>query len=250
MRTPDDLDPVADPALLQVGNRSRQHIAELLQGSQARDTHEVSDAGSPAGITRDILASVMSLLATPVLLVDRQLSIIYANASAVAILGCGNPLSIDAGQLQAAEAELSKLKSVIGLAVRGGPMPAPLVLEPSKVGRRAGALCVWIHPIDRLLQTSAPLWAQGLVALVLKPLCTAPVISTSLFRSRYALTARQADVVKMMAAGATIEQTAAALGVSVPTVRSHLAQCFAKTGTHRQPDLIGLALSFTSPIFE
>ena len=228
-------------------------IKKLLEAAAEPAVPEVF----PAGVTRDILAAVMNLLATPVLLVDRHLSVVYANSAAAATLVTGQVLSIAMGQLQVPGAELSRLKSAIMAANRGDHIPPPLILgapaeSPQDVRTDADktAVCVWAQPVDRLLQTSAPVWAQGLVVLIVKPVHAVSAVSTSLLRSRYALTARQADVLASLAAGATIEHTATALRVSVPTVRSHLAQCFAKTGTHRQPDLIALALSFASPIFE
>ena len=209
----------------------------------------------PAGVTRDILAAVMNLLATPVVLVDRHLSVVYANTAAAATLVSGYALSIATGQLHVPGDELTRLKRLIMAANRGDPVPPPLILDAPADSSKGGlkdaskaAVCVWVHPVDQLLQTSAPVWAQGLVVLIIKPVRAEVAVSASLLRSRYALTARQADVLAHLAAGATIEHTARALGVGVPTVRSHLAQCFAKTGTHRQPDLVALALSFASPI--
>ena len=262
MRAPDDHDRTGAPRLAQDVDPS----SALATARSAQTTHQIKkllqtsvETGVPEtfpdGVTRDILASVMNLLAQPVLLIDRQLNVVYSNASAKATLIAGQALVIDGGQLQGAAAGLKHLKSVVGTSICGGPKPPPLIIDAAKAApiqacHTARALCVWVHPVDEILQTSAPVWAQGLVVLIVKPVRAEAVISTSLLRSRFKLTARQAEVVKALAAGATIEQTAIDMGVSEPTVRSHLAQCFAKTGTHRQPELIGLALSLTSPIFE
>ena len=245
--------PVSGRALAVPADDSGSKIKKLLAAVVEPEGPEAF----PAGVTRDILAAVLNLLATPVLLVDRRLSVVYANAAATATLVTGQALAIGTGQLHVPGAELSRLKCLIMAANCSDSIPPPLILvapADSPTGARTdankSAICVWVHPVDRLLQTSAPVWAQGLVALIIKPVRAEPAVSASLLRSRYALTARQADVLTSLAAGATIETTATALRVSVPTVRSHLAQCFAKTGTHRQPDLVALALSFASPIFE
>jgi DNA-binding CsgD family transcriptional regulator len=48
-------------------------------------------------------------------------------------------------------------------------------------------------------------------------------------------------------AGDTPAETAAALGIAVPTIRTHLAHIFEKTGTSRQAELIALAAKFAAP---
>jgi len=47
-----------------------------------------------------------------------------------------------------------------------------------------------------------------------------------------------------------IREIAAVLGLSVPTVKTHLRRLFEKTGTKRQADLIKLVAGYMSPIAE
>ena len=75
-------------------------------------------------------------------------------------------------------------------------------------------------------------------------------VPTSLLRSHYGLTARQLQLVIHLADGASLDEAAAAMAIGMPTARSHLAKCFEKTGTHRQSELIGLALSLVPPVLE
>lgn len=57
------------------------------------------------------------------------------------------------------------------------------------------------------------------------------------------VTAAEAALVGTLAAGGTLEQHAQRRGVSAGTVRCQLKQVLAKTGTHRQAELVRLALS-------
>jgi DNA-binding CsgD family transcriptional regulator/PAS domain-containing protein len=56
------------------------------------------------------------------------------------------------------------------------------------------------------------------------------------------VTRAEAALVATLAAGGTVEQHAVQRGVSAGTVRGQLKQVLAKTGTHRQADLVRLAL--------
>jgi len=56
--------------------------------------------------------------------------------------------------------------------------------------------------------------------------------------SMYGLTNRDTDVAAALSTGETLERTAAALGMSCETARSHLRRIFDKTGTSRQNELM------------
>ena len=60
--------------------------------------------------------------------------------------------------------------------------------------------------------------------------------------ARFDLTAAQARLALFLAEGGTIIEYAAAMGVKVSTVRTHLKSIFAKTGVKRQTELAILLL--------
>ena len=64
---------------------------------------------------------------------------------------------------------------------------------------------------------------------------------------RYRITPAESRVLMMLAQGMLLQETADALGVSLPTVKTHLAHVFAKTGTKRQTDLVRLVMSAFAP---
>jgi len=67
-------------------------------------------------------------------------------------------------------------------------------------------------------------------------------VNPALLRSIFGLTRAEAVVGMHLARGQTLRSTAEALGISVETARNHLRTIFAKTETHRQPDLVSLML--------
>jgi DNA-binding CsgD family transcriptional regulator len=64
--------------------------------------------------------------------------------------------------------------------------------------------------------------------------------SADALREAYKLTAAEARVAELIAAGLSTPEIAAALNVSASTVRTHLAACFDKTGLHSQVTLARL----------
>jgi DNA-binding CsgD family transcriptional regulator len=64
----------------------------------------------------------------------------------------------------------------------------------------------------------------------------------------YGLTPAEARVAERLLAGAAnLAEVAASLDVSLPTVKTHLSQVFAKTGVSRQSDLVALVHRMTPP---
>lgn len=64
---------------------------------------------------------------------------------------------------------------------------------------------------------------------------------------RYAITPAESRLMQLLVQGMTVAEAADALGVSLPTARTHLARLFDKTGTSRQADLVRLAMSALAP---
>ena len=105
------------------------------------------------------------------------------------------------------------------------------VSRPS--GRRAFALMV-----APLLDTP-PGSAEGeavSVAFITDPE-TGTVTATEVLEQLYTLTHAEAELVRMLAEGRSLEQVAAARSVTMNTVRSQLKQVFSKTDTNRQGEL-------------
>lgn len=65
----------------------------------------------------------------------------------------------------------------------------------------------------------------------------------SMLRELFGLTAAETRVADRLMGGDSPEQAAEAIGVSITTVRWHLASLYRKTGTNRQADLVRLLLS-------
>jgi DNA-binding CsgD family transcriptional regulator len=71
--------------------------------------------------------------------------------------------------------------------------------------------------------------------------------ATANLKSLFGLTARERDVLFGLVEIGGLPATAAALGISVSSARSHLKNLFLKTGMHRHADLVALVAEVTSP---
>jgi DNA-binding CsgD family transcriptional regulator len=65
-------------------------------------------------------------------------------------------------------------------------------------------------------------------------------ISTDVLRELYALTPAQAQVARSLFAGRSVEESAAALNLSLNTVRTHLKQIFTRCEVQSQAELLHL----------
>lgn len=71
-------------------------------------------------------------------------------------------------------------------------------------------------------------------------------VSVDTLRSAFGLSAAEGRLLSLLVSGATLRQAAEVIGVSYSTVQSQLKSSFAKTGTHRQAELIALAMRLGS----
>jgi DNA-binding CsgD family transcriptional regulator len=76
--------------------------------------------------------------------------------------------------------------------------------------------------------------------LTLTPIGPREPASAALVAQAFALTPAEARLAVIIAQGATPERAAGVLGISRQTARNQLKAVFAKTGTHRQSELVAL----------
>ena len=74
------------------------------------------------------------------------------------------------------------------------------------------------------------------------------ISTTEVLETLYQLTHAEAELVRLIAEGNSLEEVAAERGVTMNTVRSQLKQVFSKTDTSRQGELVHLVLTGVASI--
>lgn len=171
-----------------------------------------------------------------------------ANGAAERLLHAADGLSVDRGELRAETVALTqKLRRAIAEAVS---THRELTIEgrravlalPRGSGRRS--LSVVIAPLPR----RRPALGESVAAVmfITDPESSAlPDVET--IRLILGLTASEAELVRCLVSGLSLQAAASRLSVRVETVRKRLKQIFQKTDTHRQADLVRLVLASAGP---
>jgi DNA-binding CsgD family transcriptional regulator/PAS domain-containing protein len=200
------------------------HVRRAVTISGKLDYHVLKSDGQDA-ITDTLAAAVCHL--------DREGRIQRTNPAAAALLSEGGIIQSQGGRFtladqladrafRAALAAKAKGPVVFGLQAPGGDAYSVSVL-PLNVER--GLFMV-------LLKTRAP---------------ETPAIGKYL-AATFGLTPREIAVLMPMLQGASLDDIAGTMGISVPTARSHLNNLFEKTSTNRQAELVAKVLGAIPPV--
>jgi DNA-binding CsgD family transcriptional regulator len=190
------------------------------------------------------LGEVVDRLPTGVLLLDAQRRVVVRNQAAERILALDDGFGIDRNGVSASDArENAELQRLIADALKpDSERKTPTrsfvaVSRPS--GKREFALMV-----SSLLARNEGDPSSEIVAVlfVVDPEGGAPPVSEVLERF-YSLTHAEAEIVRLLATGVSLEEAAQSRGVSINTARSHLKHAFSKTGTSRQGELVRLIVA-------
>jgi DNA-binding CsgD family transcriptional regulator len=186
-------------------------------------------------------AEMLNRLPHAVLLVDAGARVIFANQAAARMLGAGNGLSLDRDGLQAETTEdTRRLRRTIAdcaepareLGGAGGRF---------QLSRRdRGPLTMLVIP-HRTQVTWIDILRPTAILFITETEQTA-VLRSERFSQDFGLTRAEAVFAVEISKGDGLQATASRLGVSLTTVRTHLAHVFGKTGTRRQAELVRLFL--------
>ena len=174
---------------------------------------------------------------TGVLVVDGVCIIHQASAMAERLLRDNSELGVVAGRLALAQ---PALQDTLLAMVR-----AALGIASGNAARAAAALC--IPRLNRLplalevmpLRASSLSLEQQPAVLIFIRDPEAPIAAERV-RELFGLTRTEAAVAAALGRGSAPDAIAAGMGIGLATVRSHLKSILAKTGTHRQAELVTL----------
>ncbi len=200
-------------------------------------------------LRHDTLSATLDLLTVGVVLVDSNGRILHANRAGArhideksAVRRYGDDLSARdpkaAAQLKDAIAKAAG-GSVFDFARTGIAVPIP--------GAAGRDLAAWVLPLDAGLRTELAAPFSAIAAVFLRELGDASPFPGELFVKRYNITPAECRVLMTLTQGLNPREAADALGISEPTVRTHIQRLLAKTESAGQTDLMRLAVSAVAP---
>jgi DNA-binding CsgD family transcriptional regulator len=197
----------------------------------------LEDASALAQSALDALETAQ----TPTLVLDGRGRVVHANAAAERLLRESDGLSAGATGLRATTSTQSaRLAALIGRTAGSGdePVTSGTLRLPRPSGRPDLALVA--VPLPQ--RAAFPLAHRpALVLQVTDPLaCAAP--NRALLAEAFELTPAEVAIAADMLCGLSVREIAARSGRSIATVRTHLANLLAKTGTTRQSELVRLLM--------
>ncbi|MGE0653521.1 MAG: LuxR C-terminal-related transcriptional regulator [Alphaproteobacteria bacterium] len=194
------------------------------------------DASTVAALT---FQAALETTSSAVLLVDADMRLVHANAAAQTMLAAGDPVRIIGGRVALRELVPGHLQSAVrtaseneaALGRRGIGVPTRL--------RDGTALSLSVMPLER--RPPAGIAPSATAAIFIGPAAAPLEMPADALRLLYDLTPAEQRVFELVVAGKETHEIAAALRVSVGTVRTHLLRVFEKTGRHSRADLVRLA---------
>ncbi len=192
--------------------------------------------------------TVLNTLSMAVLLISSKCQIIHANAAAQTLLEAGDPIGSQGDVLKPKSQQVAAaLRAVLpntdktetGIGEFGHRIPAPSVNGDPYI----------LHVLPLKHQSMpAGLSPSAIAAIFVTPATSQSESPDAALAALFNLTPTEARVLSKIAAGSTLADVAKTLNTRASTVKTHLLKIFAKTGTHRQVDLVRLVGSLAFPV--
>jgi DNA-binding CsgD family transcriptional regulator/PAS domain-containing protein len=207
----------------------------------------ISDALDIRALKSELLEKTLDGLVAGVFLTTRDGRVVYMNAAAERQVRTGKSIRIVNNKICPADpATREALSKAIGEASRDDmEMSERSLAIPGVDG--AGYVATLL-PVDRGQRRGVLAPFAASVAVFTQDPVQAPLMPGEAFARLYKLTGGELRVLLALAQGLGAKEAAEMLGISEPTVRTHLQHIFSKTDTARQTDLVRLLQNSTPPI--
>jgi DNA-binding CsgD family transcriptional regulator len=194
-------------------------------------------------------SDVLDGLSSGMILVDASGRIVHTNNAGNAILDAGDFLRAVCGRLIANDLAINAALREILVAANAGD---------AALGVKGIALPLTAHDGERYVAHVLPLTSgarreaglayNAVAALFIRKASLEPFSPPEVIGEMYKLTPTELRVLLAIVDIGGVPEVAAALGVAVTTVKTHLSRLFEKTGVARQADLVKLVAGFSTPL--
>jgi len=209
----------------------------------------ISDALDIRTLRSEMLERTLDGLVAGVFLTTREGRVVYMNVTAERQIKTGNSIRVVNNRIfptdPVARAALSKaIEEAAREGIDNDTSNHSLAIPD---GEGAGYVASLL-PVERGQRRAVVAPFAASVAVFMQDPVQAPLMPGEAFARLYKLTGGELRVLLALAQGLGGKEAADMLGISEPTVRTHLQHIFSKTDTPRQADLLRLFQNATPPI--
>jgi DNA-binding CsgD family transcriptional regulator len=187
-------------------------------------------------------------LAIGALLLNESGAVLIKNSVADRLLETGDGLYLEDGILRFTDADGEKIfraRFAAAVASQHGDDPAIATVKVRRTGD--GHWSILLRPAGQRVALGDNTGAAVLV--LIRDAGAKAHTSGVMLIEWFGLTRAEAALAVQLVQGRSLDEAAAALGISRYTARTQLAAIFAKTATHRQPQLVGLLLNTINTVW-
>jgi len=193
-----------------------------------------------ASLERDIYKDTLRSFAVGILLIDRSGCIIRTDSTASRILERNDCVSVQRGRLCAKDRTIDReLKNILTQAVEEANVPSPTYSRALRLAEK-GQLSVLVRSVAP--DAASANEHAAVVVAFLSDTHLEHTASVQRLIDLFQLSPTEAALTLQIAQGHTLSEAAHVLNLSEQTARTYSKHVFAKTGTHRQAELVRLIL--------
>ncbi len=202
-------------------------------------------------LPRDVLLELIDLIGLAIILTDTSGQIVHMNKAARQLLGDNDVIQQCHGRLRAFSRKSSAdLQSALSLAAGNvANLPRQGIAVPLHDSDGAVRAASWVLPLRSQSGATHEHGDGRFITVIIRELTREATISSEFFARCYGITNAETRLLELLAEGLTVLEAGQLLEVSSNTARTHLRNLFAKTGTHRQAELMRLATTTLPPAF-
>ncbi len=192
----------------------------------------------------DDLAATLDQLPTPVLLFDADGTCIETNAAARHFLADSDVLYLNAGQLRARGGQLDHQLATVLNNAQGSRDPIDQATTTFAFSQNNGrSFAAHVMPLAAGLRDRIGRNGLAVRAMFIQPVGETQPLPGEVLVKLYGLTPAETRLIALLGQGCSLEESAATLGIAMPTARTHLQRIFQKTNTTRQSQVVKLVMS-------
>jgi DNA-binding CsgD family transcriptional regulator len=182
-------------------------------------------------------------------LVDAGGRIVHANIAGYALIGAGDILRAVGGRLVAGDAQVDKtLREIFAAAGQGDAALGTMGIAVPLIGKDDQRYVAHILPLTSGARRRAGKTYTAAAALFVRKAALEVPSAFEVIGKTFKLTPTELRVLLAIVEVGGVPEVAAALGVAVTTVKTHLSRLFEKTGVARQADLVKLVAGYATPL--